>query len=54
MSERKGKVIPCREAEDRKGVGTNSGKSCARNLETESIRNRVESMEACVKLKTKR
>ena len=26
-SERKGKVIPCRGAEDRKGAGTDSGKS---------------------------
>ena len=24
---RNGKVIPCREADDRKGAGTNSGKS---------------------------
>ena len=24
LSERKGKVVPCREAEDRKGAGTNS------------------------------
>ena len=27
LSERKWKVIPCREAEDGKGTGTNSGKS---------------------------
>ena len=31
---------------------TNSGKSCAKNLKAESIRNRVERMEGCVKLKT--
>ena len=34
LSERK--VIPCRGAEDRKGAGTSSGKSGARNLEAES------------------
>ena len=41
--ERKGKVIPCRGAEDRKGAGTSSGKSGTRNLEAESIRSRAES-----------
>ena len=30
LSERKGKVIPCRGAEDRKGTGINSGKSDTR------------------------
>ena len=50
--ERKGKVIPCRRAEDRKGTGTNRGKSAMRNLEAESIRSRTESMRGCVKLKT--
>ena len=52
MSERKGKVIPCRWTENRKGAGTNSGESVARNLEAESIRNRAESTRRCVKLKT--
>ena len=33
--ENKGKVIPCKGAEDRKGVGTNSGKSGVKNLEAE-------------------
>ena len=44
LSERKGKVIPCRGAEDRKGAGTNSGKSGTRNPEAESIRCRAESV----------
>ena len=35
--QRKGKVIPCRGAENRKGAGINSGESGARNLEAESI-----------------
>ena len=34
---RKGKVIPCRGAEDRKRAGTNSGESGTRNLEAESV-----------------
>ena len=33
LSARKGKVIRCRGAEDRKGAETNSGKSGARNVE---------------------
>ena len=50
-------VIPCRFTrwtENRKGAGTNSGESGARNLqaETESIRSRAESMGGCEKLKT--
>ena len=53
LSERKGKVTPCRWTEDRKGAGTNSGKSGARNLEAESIRSRAESTtRGCVKLNT--
>ena len=51
-SERQGKVIPCRAAEDRKSVGTNSGKSGTRILEAESIWSRAESVGGCVKLKT--
>ena len=45
MSERKGKVIPCKWSE-------NTGESGARNLEAESINCRAESMGGCVKLKT--
>ena len=53
LSERKGKVIPCRGAKDRKGSRTNSGKSgITRNLEAEGIRSRIESTRECVKLKT--
>ena len=52
LPERKGKVIPCRWAENRKGAGTNSGESGGRNLEAESIRSRAESTGGCVKLKT--
>ena len=51
MSERKGKVTPCRWAEDRKSAGINSGKSSTKNLEAESIRSRAESTGGCVKLK---
>ena len=49
----KGKVVPCRRAEDRKGLGINSGKSIVRNpeTETESIR-RAESTGGCVNLNT--
>ena len=36
----------------RKGARTNSGKSGTRNLESESVRSRVESTGGCVKLKT--
>ena len=43
LSERKGKVIPCRGAEDGKGTGTNNGKSGTRNLGAGSIRSREES-----------
>ena len=52
LSERKGKVILCKWTENRKGAGTNSGESGARNLEAESIRSRAESTGGCVKLKT--
>ena len=40
LSERKGKVIPCRWAEDGKGAGTSSGVSGTSSLEAESIRSR--------------
>ena len=43
LSETKEKVIPCRRAKDKKGVGTKHEKSGARNVEAESIRSRVES-----------
>ena len=46
------KVIPCRWTKHRKGAGTNSGESGARNLEAESIRSGAESTGGCVKLKT--
>ena len=52
LLERKGKVIPRRWTENRKGVGTNREESGARNLEAESIRSRVESTGGCVELKT--
>ena len=52
LSERKGKVIPCRGAEDRKGAGTNRKKPDRRNLEAESIRSRAERTGRYVKLKT--
>ena len=51
LSERKGKVIYCRGAEDRKGAGTNSEESGTRHLEAESIRSRSESTGGCVNLK---
>ena len=35
LSERKGKVIPCRRTEDGKGTGSEGGESGARNLEAE-------------------
>ena len=38
--ERKGKVIPCKGTKDRKGTGTNSGKSGTRDLEAESVGSR--------------
>ena len=44
MSERKGKIIPCRWTENRKGAVTNSGEPDVSNLEAERIRSRVESM----------
>ena len=50
--ERKRKVIPCRWTEDKKGAGTNRGKSGVRNLAAEGIRSRVESTGGCVRLKT--
>ena len=52
LSERKGKIIPCLWTEDRKGAGTNSGESGARNLEAESIRSGAKSTGGRVKLKT--
>ena len=52
LSETKGKFIPCRRTDNRKSAGTNSGESCARNLEAESIRSRAESTGGCTKLKT--
>ena len=52
LSERKGKVIPCRWTEDRKGAGTSNGESGTGNLEAESFRSRAESTGGCVKLKT--
>ena len=48
----KGKVIPCWWTENRKGEGTNSAESGARNLKAESIRSGAESTGWCVKLKT--
>ena len=38
------KVIPCRWTEVKKGAGTISGESGARNLEAESIRSGAESL----------
>ena len=52
LSERKGKVIQRQWTENRKGAGTNSGESGARNLKAESIRSGAESTGGCVKLKT--
>ena len=51
---REGKVVPCRGAEDRKGVGISSGKSIMRNpeTETESMRRRAESTGGSVNLNT--
>ena len=46
LSDRKGKVIPCRWTKNRKGAGINSGESGTRNLEAEGIRSRVEGMGA--------
>ena len=50
---REGKVVPCGGAEDRKGLGINSGKSIMRNpeTETESMR-RAESTGGSVNLNT--
>ena len=50
--EKKGKFIPCRWTENRKGSGTNSGESGVRNLEAESIRSGAESTGRRVILKT--
>ena len=47
LSERKGKVTQCRWTENRKGAGTKSGESGARNLEAESIRSRAEYVRVC-------
>ena len=51
---REGKVVPCRGAEDRKGLGINNGKSVMRNpeTETESMRGRAESTGGSVNLNT--
>ena len=49
LSDRKGKVIPCRRTENKKGTVTNRGESGARNLEAESVRCREESTGGCVK-----
>ena len=51
---REEKVVPCRGAEDRKGLGINSGKSIMRNpeTETESMRRRAESTGGSVNLNT--
>ena len=51
---REGKVVPCRGAEDGKGLGINSGKTVMRNpeTETESMRRRAESTRGCVNLNT--
>ena len=43
LNESKGEVIPCKWTENRKGAGTSSGESGARNLEAESIRSGTES-----------
>ena len=50
---REGKVVPCRGAEDRKGLGINNGKSVMRNPETDtdSMR-RAESTGGSVNLNT--
>ena len=48
LSERK-MVIPCIWTENRKGAGTNSAESGARNLEAGIIRSRAESAGGCVK-----
>ena len=52
LSDRKGKVNPCRGTEGRKGTGTNSGKSGTTDLESEGIRSRTESTRRCVRLET--
>ena len=52
VSETKGKVIPCWQTENRKGTGTKSGESGARNPEAESIRSGAESARGRVKFKT--
>ena len=52
LSERKGKVMPCRWTKNEKGAGTSSGESGAQNLEAESIRSRAGSTGGRVKLKT--
>ena len=59
LSERKGKDIPCREAEEDKSSGTESGKSGTRNLEVENESETMneklsgeQSTGGCVKLKT--
>ena len=45
IAERKGKVIPCRGAKDRKGAGTNGSKPGLRNMEAECVRSNADSME---------
>ena len=52
--EKKGKVIPHRGAEDRKGTKTNNGKFAMKNLEAEGIRSRAESTGGGAKLKKDR
>ena len=52
LSEKKGKVISSKRTKDRKSMGTNSRKSGTKNLEAESIRNRMESMGRHAMLKT--
>ena len=45
-------VILCRGAEDRRGMGTTSGKHDTRNLEGRSIRGRMDSTGGCLSVKT--
>ena len=48
QSEKKGKVIPCRWTENRKGAGTNSGQSGARNQQAESIWDKGPLFKVCI------
>ena len=45
IAERKGKVILCRGAKDRKGAGTDGSKPGLRNMEAECVRSSADSME---------